>query len=58
MEKIQVQGIDLHVAISKQTLGEAGQSGNDNPMNFGEEPSLRQQMKQQLDMKAESIWVS
>ena len=52
VEAIQVHGIDLHVATSKQKHGETSQSVNDNTIHSGEEISLRQQMKQKLDSDA------
>jgi transposase len=51
VQKIQAQGIDLHVATSKRKHGETGQSAN-RPIDPGEELSLRQQMKQKLDTNA------
>jgi transposase len=52
VEKIQVQGIDLHVATSKQKHGETSQSADDRAIHPGQESSLRQQMKQKLDSDA------
>jgi transposase len=49
VQKIQAQGIDLHVATSKRKHGETGQSADVSPINPGEELTLRQQMKQKLD---------
>jgi len=52
IEKIQGQGIDLHVATGKQKHGEASQPDQGSPINAGEEPSLREQMKQKLASEA------
>jgi len=52
VEKIQAQGIDLHVATSKQKHGETGQAVADSPISPGEELTLRQQMKQKLNTDA------
>jgi hypothetical protein len=52
VEKIQVQGIDLHVATSKQKHGETGLSTEDDAIHSGGEISLRQRMKQKLDSDA------
>jgi transposase len=52
VQKIQAQGIDLHVATSKRKHGETGQPAADRPIDPGEELSLRQQMKQKLDTDA------
>jgi len=37
VEKIQAQGIDLHVATSKQKQGETRQSADDHAIHSGEE---------------------
>jgi transposase len=50
VQKIQAQGIDLHVATSKRKHGETGQSVAE--ITPGEELTLRQQMKQKLDTDA------
>jgi transposase len=52
VQKIQAQGVDLHVATSKRKHGETGQSADVSPINPGEELTLRQQMKQKLDTDA------
>ncbi len=52
VEKIQVQGIDLHVATSKQKHGETNPSLSDVPINSEEELSLREQMEQKLKSQA------
>jgi transposase len=53
VEKIQAQGIDLHVATSKQKHGEMSQSSaDDNAIHPGQEPSLRQRMKKKLESNA------
>jgi len=52
VEKIQGQGIDLHVATGKQKHGETSQPAERNPAEAGEEPSLRERMKQKLASEA------
>ena len=52
MEKIQGQGIDLHVATSKQKHGQKSQSAEQNPVAAGDESCLREQMKQKLASQA------
>lgn len=48
VEKIQGQGIDLHVATGKQKHGESRRPDEANPTAAGEEPSLRERMKRKL----------
>jgi hypothetical protein len=52
VEKMQAQGIDLHVATGKQKHGQASQPTDGSPIDAGEEPSLREQMKQKLASEA------
>src|ERR1035437_4095088 len=52
VEKIQGQGIDLHVATGKQKHGETSQPAERNPAEAGEELSLRERMKQKLASEA------
>jgi hypothetical protein len=52
VEKIQGQGIDLHVATGKQKHGETSQPVEQNPAEVGEEPSLRERMKRKLASQA------
>jgi transposase len=52
VEKIQGQGIDLHVATGKQKHGKTSQPEEQNPAEAGEEPSLRERMKQKLSSEA------
>ena len=52
VEKIQGQGIDLHVATGKQKHGDTSQPTDRSPIDAGEEPSLREQMKQKLASEA------
>jgi transposase len=52
VEKIQGLGIDLHVATGKQKHGETSQPVEDDPVETGEEPSLRERMKRKLASEA------
>ena len=52
VEKIQGQGIDLHVATSKQKHGQTSQPVEENSIEAGNEPSLRERMKQKLASEA------
>ena len=52
VEKIQVQGIDLHVATGKQKHGETSQSVSADEIDSGPELSLRERMKQKLKTEA------
>jgi hypothetical protein len=52
VEKIQGQGIDLHVATGKQKHGETGQPVDESPVDAGEELSLRERMKKKLGSEA------
>jgi transposase len=52
VEKIQVQGIDLHVATGKQKHGEASQAASDDPINSEGKLSLREQMERKLKTEA------
>jgi transposase len=52
VEKIQGQGIDLHVATGKQKHGETGQPVDGSPVDAGEELSLRERMKKKLGSEA------
>jgi hypothetical protein len=52
VEKIQGQGIDLHVATGKQKHGETSQPNEGSPTEAGKEPSLREQMKRKLASEA------
>ena len=52
VEKIQAQGIDLHVATGKQKHGEASQAASDDPINSEERLSLREQMERKLKTDA------
>jgi transposase len=56
VEKIQSQGINLHVATSKQKHGETSQPDKGNPAEAGDEPSLREGMKQKLASEADRGW--
>jgi transposase len=48
VERIQSQGIDLHVATGKQKHGETSRPDEANPAEAGEETSLRERMKREL----------
>jgi transposase len=52
VEKIKGQGIDLHVATGKQKHGDTSQPTDGSPINAGEEPSLREQMRRKLASEA------
>jgi hypothetical protein len=52
VETIQGQGIDLHVATGKQKHGKTSQPAGGDPAEAGEEPSLRERMKQKLSSEA------
>lgn len=52
VEKIQVQGIDLHVATGKQKHGETSKSVSADEIDSGPELSLRERMKQKLKTEA------
>ena len=52
VEKIQGQGIDLHVATGKQKHGDTSPPEEGNPVEEGEEPSLRERMKRKLASQA------
>src|SRR5664280_746620 len=52
VEKIQGQGIDLHVASGKKKHGETGQPVDGSPVDAGEELSLRERMKKKLGSEA------
>jgi hypothetical protein len=51
-EKIQVQGIDLHVATGQQKHGETSKSVSADEIDSGPELSLRERMKQKLKTEA------
>jgi transposase len=48
VEKILVQGIDLHVATGKQKHGETSKSVSEDPIHSGPELTLRERMKRKL----------
>jgi transposase len=48
VEKILVQGIDLHVATGKQKHGETSKSVSEDPIYSGPELTLRERMKRKL----------
>jgi transposase len=52
VEKIQAQGIDLHVATGKQKHGETSQPIQGEPIDASVEPSLRERMRQKLASQA------
>jgi hypothetical protein len=52
VEKIQVQGIDLHVATGKQKHGETSKSVSADEIDSGPELSLRERMKRKLKTEA------
>jgi hypothetical protein len=52
VKKIQGLGIDLHVATGKQKHGETSPPDEGNPTEDGEEPSLRERMRQKLASQA------
>jgi hypothetical protein len=54
VEKLQAQGIDLHVATGKQKHGETSQPARGHAIDSGEQPSLQERMKWKLD--SETGW--
>jgi transposase len=52
VEKIQAHGINLHVATGKQKHGETSKSVSEDPIDSGQELSLRERMKQKLKTEA------
>jgi hypothetical protein len=48
VETIQGHGVDLHVATGKQEHGKTSQPAEGSSIDAGEEPSLRERMKQKL----------